>query len=140
MQQILKKGSYGVVRRTNEDGNALIDFFYEGKSGGKFVQWVLKRDFCKMDVEELANTVKDGDSLPPWHTAGGNGADSHHAGRGAAISPRSPFKSTPSGVYYDGRKGRRRQTEDESDDFFSLFACCATRERDGMQPVRSVVR
>lgn len=47
----LKKGMYGVVARTDKDGDALVDFYREGQSGLTFAMWVFKRDFFKLDTK-----------------------------------------------------------------------------------------
>lgn len=47
----LKKGMYGVVARTDKDGDALVDFYREGQSGPTFAMWVFKRDFPKLDTK-----------------------------------------------------------------------------------------
>jgi len=47
----LKKGMYGVVARTDKDGDALVDFYREGQSGQTFAMWVFKRDFSKLDAK-----------------------------------------------------------------------------------------
>ena len=50
-QTIVQKGSYGVIRTTDGDGDALIDFFVEGQSGATFAQWVCKNYFYRLEVK-----------------------------------------------------------------------------------------
>jgi len=49
---MLKQGGYGVVSRIDKDGDALIDFFAQGQTGGSFAMWVFKKDHHKLTVKE----------------------------------------------------------------------------------------
>lgn len=61
MQQRLRAGSQGVVRRLDNDGDALIDFFVEGTSS-TFSQWVLKKDFGNVHIKAEPSTFESRDS------------------------------------------------------------------------------
>lgn len=44
----LKKGCCGVIGDIDENGYADIDFFFEGRSGKQFAEWVSKDNLCKL--------------------------------------------------------------------------------------------
>lgn len=58
MRKTLQKGCHGVVRRLDNDADALIDFYIQGCSGDTFVQWVLKSDFDKLDVKAPVSSAQ----------------------------------------------------------------------------------
>jgi hypothetical protein len=47
LRRTVKKGSHGVIRREDADGDALIDFFVKGQSGATFPQWVLRKNLFR---------------------------------------------------------------------------------------------
>merc|ERR1719253_1988874 len=65
MQQTLKAGCIGVVRKLDSAGDALIDFFSNGNSGDTFSQWVLQSKFELIDIQVEGQTTAGGGAVDP---------------------------------------------------------------------------
>jgi len=94
----LVKGSFGVVGELSEDGDADIDFFFNGRSGKQFSEYVKKDELCML--KKVGASTSSADSMSDSEAIIGDGSCSEHA----EPSPNTPEsrKENSSGCDQDG--------------------------------------